>query len=128
KIDFKTAYADHEQPSYPASAAIDDDPKTGWAINVGYGQTATINADHEAVFLLEKPIEIETGQPLEVKLFHNANADYVVGRFAIDVIENTPPKPVAIDEPLLVALRLPKHKRTREQSLLVSDAFTKAEA
>jgi hypothetical protein len=127
-LDFKTAYADHEQPSYPASAAIDDDPKTGWAINVGYGQTATLNADHEAVFLLGKPIRIEAGQALEVKLFHNANADYVVGRFAVDVIENAPPKPVAIDAPLLAALRLLKEKRSREQSLLISEAFTKAEA
>ncbi len=128
ELDFKTAYADHEQPSYPASAAIDDDPKTGWAINIGYGQTATLNADHEAVFLLETPVEIDGSQSLEVKLFHNANADYLVGRFAIDVIEMKPAKPVTIDEPLLAALRLPREKRSREQSLLVNDAFTKAEA
>jgi hypothetical protein len=127
ELDFKTAYADHEQPSYPATAAIDDDPKTGWAINIGYGQTATLNADHEAVFLFDKPIAIEHDQPLEVKLFHNANADYLIGRFAIDVIENAPPKPVAIDEPLLAALRLAKDKRSREQTLLVADSFTKAE-
>ncbi|HEY2412643.1 MAG TPA: PSD1 and planctomycete cytochrome C domain-containing protein [Pirellulaceae bacterium] len=128
ELDFKTAYTDHEQPSFPATAAIDDDSKSGWAINVGYGQTAKLNDDHEAVFLFEKPVEIEAGQPLEIKLFHNANADYLIGRFALDVIDKTPAKPVAIDEPLLAALRLPSDKRSREQSLLVSDSFTKAEA
>src|SRR5262249_15181732 len=116
ELDFKSAYADHEQPSYPATAAIDDDPKSGWAINVRYRQTATLNADHEAVFLLKRPVPIEGGQPLEVKLFHNANADYVIGRFAIDLAENTPPKPIAVDEPLLAALRLPGDKRSRDQA------------
>ncbi len=128
ELDFKTAYADHEQPSYPASAAIDDDAKTGWAINVGFGQTATLNADHTAVFVLEKPITIDAGQSLEVKLFHNSNADYVVGRFAIDLTETAPTKQAAIDQPLLTALRLPADKRSREQSLLLADSFTKAEA
>jgi hypothetical protein len=128
EIDFKEAYADHEQPSYPASAAIDDDPKTGWAINVGYGQTAKLNVDHEAVFLFEKPVAIEPGEPLEVKLFHNANADYLIGRFAIDLTETKSAKPVAVDEPLLAALRQSRDKRTNEQSQLVSEAFTRSQA
>lgn len=128
ELDFKSAFADHEQPSYPASAAIDDDPKSGWAINVGYGQTAKLNVDHEAAFLLEKPVAIEPGQSLEVKLYHNANADYLVGRFAIDVAENKPAKPVAVDEPLLAALRQSRGKRTNDQTQLVSDAFTRSQA
>src|SRR5262245_33145420 len=128
ELEFKTAYADHEQPSYPASNAIDNDPKTGWAINVGYGQTATLNADHEAVFVLEKPVPIPAGQSLEVKLFHNANADYLIGRFAIDIIDHTPAKTVVIDEPLLAALQLPPEKRTPEQKQSVSEAFARADA
>ncbi len=128
ELQFKTAYADHEQPSYPASAAIDDDPKTGWAINVGYGQTATLNADHEAVFVLERPVQLPAGQPLEVKLFHNANADYLIGRFAIDLIDHAPAKTVVIDEPLLAALQWTPEKRTPEQKQTVSDAFAKADA
>jgi len=128
ELEFKTAFADHEQPSYPASNAIDNDPKSGWAINVGYGQTATLNADHEAVFVLEKPVSLPAGQPLEVKLFHNANADYLIGRFAIDLLDHAPAKPVAIDEPLLAALQLPLEKRTPEQKQSVSEAFLRADA
>jgi hypothetical protein len=128
ELEFKSAYADHEQPSFPASAAIDDDPKSGWAINIGYGQTATLNADHEAVFVLDKPVSVAAGQKLEVKLFHNANADYLLGRFAIDVIDRTPAKPVAFDEPLLAALRVPREQRTPEQKQAVSEAFARADA
>ncbi|NIP96423.1 MAG: hypothetical protein GWO24_24525, partial [Akkermansiaceae bacterium] len=50
-------FADHEQPDYPASGLIDDDPNTGWAINVGKGQKATMNTPHEAVILFENPVE-----------------------------------------------------------------------
>jgi hypothetical protein len=128
ELQFKSAYADHEQPSYPASAAIDEDPKSGWAINVGYGQTATLNADHEAVFVLEKPLPLAADQHLEVKLFHNANADYLIGRFAIDVTDHTPFKPVPLDEALLAALRLPPAERSAEQKKIVSEAFARAEA
>ena len=35
--------------------------------------------------MLEKPVASTPGQSLEIKLFHNANADYLIGRFAIDV-------------------------------------------
>jgi hypothetical protein len=128
ELPFSAAYADHEQPSYPATSAIDDDLKTGWAINVGYGQTAKLNADHEAVFQLEKPFSLEAGQPLEVKLVHGANENYLVGRFAIDLTEKPPTKSVAVDEPLLATLRIPAAKRTAEQAKAVTEAFTKADA
>ena len=125
---FHSAFADHEQPSFPATAAIDDDPKSGWAINIGYGQTAKLNADHEAVFVLEKPLPLAAGQTLEVKLAHNSNADYLIGRFALDVTEQTPTKPVAVDESLLTVLRLPAEKRSSQQKKVVTEAFARAEA
>ena len=55
-IRLKAAFADHEQPDYPASHIIDRDEKTGWAINIGRGQKAKMNAEHEVTFLFEKPI------------------------------------------------------------------------
>jgi hypothetical protein len=44
--EFATAFADHEQENYPAKAAIDEDLKSGWAINVKRGDAARMNADH----------------------------------------------------------------------------------
>src|SRR5690606_34773488 len=41
-----SAFADHEQPGYAVTGAIDSDPKTGWAINVGPRSTKVMNADH----------------------------------------------------------------------------------
>jgi hypothetical protein len=128
KLAFASAYADHEQPSFPAGAAIDDDPKTGWAINVGTGQVGKLNADHEAVFVLEKPLTIEANQPLEVKLFHGSNENYLVGRFAIDLTAETPMKQAMVDEPLLAALRVASDERTPEQRKLISEAFERGRA
>ena len=89
------AIADLEQPGYPASSAIDDLPKTGWAINGGKGAAAKMNSNHEIVFTLAKPI-IPTGQPIEIKLHHELNQNYLIGRFALDFSATAPPagKPV----------------------------------
>jgi len=122
-----TAFADHEQPGYPARGAIDNNPKTGWAINVARGSTARMNADHEAVFVLEKPVEL-AGRSLEVKLFHDLNENYLIGRFAIDVAEVAPAPPVTVaDQALLAALRTASNKRNAAQAKLIETAFEPAE-
>ncbi|HSJ03534.1 MAG TPA: DUF1549 and DUF1553 domain-containing protein, partial [Verrucomicrobium sp.] len=86
------AVADHEQPGYPASASIDGEAKTGWAINVGKGATtgAKMNAAHETVYILEKPITLTEAQALEFRLHHDLNEKYLVGRFALDLAEVAP--------------------------------------
>lgn len=86
------AFADHEQPGYPAAHVIDKDGNSGWAINVGDGQQASMNANHEAVFLFEKPVNID-GAPLEIRMEHQRNENYLVGRFAIELSATAPPIP-----------------------------------
>ncbi|MGH7293135.1 MAG: DUF1549 domain-containing protein, partial [Myxococcota bacterium] len=81
------AYADHEQPDYPVSAAIDDLPKTGWAINAAKGSKAKMNANREAVFVFAKPVAADT---LEVRLHHELNQNYLIGRFALAFAETAP--------------------------------------
>lgn len=90
---FTTASADHSQEKYNILDAIDDKPTTGWAINVSEEQKKTnpdlsMNAPHEAVFVLGTPIEKE-----EVVLFlkHDINKGYLIGRFAIDISDVDPP-------------------------------------
>jgi hypothetical protein len=127
QLPIATAFADHEQPGYPARGAIDDDPKTGWAINVARGSTARMNANHEAVFVLDKPVEL-AGRPLEVKLFHDLNENYLIGRFAIDLAEVAPAPPVTVaDETLLAALRVPSANRNASQARLIETAYERAE-
>ncbi len=57
------AFADHSQPDFAVAGTIDDDPKTGWAINVGSDAKVKMNADHEAVFLFEPPIRLVNDEP-----------------------------------------------------------------
>ncbi|MDA7888645.1 DUF1549 domain-containing protein, partial [Akkermansiaceae bacterium] len=68
-VRLKAAFADHEQPDYPASNIIDRDNKSGWAINTGGGQKARMNAEHEVVFLFDKPIPTKD-KPLAVRMEH----------------------------------------------------------
>ena len=88
-----SAFADHEQPGYPVTAALDGDGSTGWAINVGDGSgAAKMNANHEAVFVLAEPVRV-AGKPIEVRLFHDLHEDYQIGRFAIEFTGDRPSAP-----------------------------------
>ena len=120
---FRRAFADHEQPGFPASNLIDNDAKSGWAINVAKGSTAVMNANHEAVLVFAKPVEAEA---IEFKLHHDLNEKYLVGRFAIDLAERAPTGAGKPDSALLAAMKIPAAKRTGAQKKLVVAAFQKA--
>lgn len=120
------ALADHEQPGYPASTAIDDDPKTGWAINIAPGSSVQMNAPHEAVFVLGAAITTKR-RTLHVTLKHELNADYLVGRFALDVTLETPTFVFGEEVELLAALDTPADQRTDAQKTKLQQAFEQAE-
>ncbi len=120
------AFADHEQPGYPAAAAIDDQPKTGWAINVGKDSKARMNADHEIVFVFEKPVPVENGS-FEVRLHHDLNQNYLIGRFALDFTDSPPTPPRTTQDAFALALKTPAEQRSPEQARLVRDAFERTQ-
>jgi hypothetical protein len=119
------ASADHEQPEFAASGVLDDDPKSGWAINIGPASKAKMNADHEAVLVLAEPATIDG--LLEIKLFHELHADYLIGRFAIEASETPPPSAASIDDKLAAALQVPVDKRSPAQTRTVREAFIAAD-
>jgi Protein of unknown function (DUF1553)/Protein of unknown function (DUF1549)/Planctomycete cytochrome C len=119
------ANADLEQTGFPAAAAIDDQPKTGWAINPGKGGAGKMNSDHEIVFVLAKPI-VAQGGPIEIKLHHDLNQNYLIGRFALDFSASPPPAGKAPDA-LFAALQGEPEKRSETQKKLVGEAFERAE-
>jgi hypothetical protein len=127
KRPFQSAFADHEQPDFPIRGAIDEDAKTGWAINVGPNSKGKMNTNHEAVFILEKPLFVPADQTVEFTLSHELNDNYLVGRFAIDVAETAPAEPLPYETQVVEALTTPRDKRTKEQARLVAVAFAKAE-
>jgi hypothetical protein len=122
KLPIALAFADHEQPNFPVSASLDADTKSGWAINIGAGSKAVMNADHEAVFVLDKPLA-GAGQSIEIKLSHGLHADYVIGRLAIDFASTAPSLPVTRDEALITSLRLKPAERTPNDVRLVRERF-----
>jgi hypothetical protein len=119
------AFADHEQPGYPATATTDADASTGWAINVGPGSKAPLNALHEAVFVFDEPAAIGE-ESLKFELLHDLNDNYLVGRFALDVAETAPSLQDRLDPRLVEVLAIPPERRDEKQAALAREAFLRA--
>jgi hypothetical protein len=79
------ALADHEKKDYPVTAAIDDDRKTGWALEMGQGGKGR----HEAWFIFPQPIAGPISK-ITIKLRHDVNAHYLVGHFGITLTDTLP--------------------------------------
>lgn len=127
RIAVARAEHDHAQPGFSAAFTIDENPDTGWAINIGKGTRPGVrmNADHEARYVLAKPIQAG-GAPLEVVLRHEKNSHYNVGRFAL---ESSPraPRPV-LEEELLTKLAIPKKDRSNDDKKFLAGRFAEEDA
>ncbi|MFO0906163.1 MAG: PSD1 and planctomycete cytochrome C domain-containing protein [Pirellulales bacterium] len=129
RLKIASAFADHEQPKFPVAGVLDDDPQTGWAINVGPQSTSRMNADHEAVFVLAAPIMLGDDE-VELRLRHEVHADYLIGRLAIEVSETAPAPPkseIGAAAALREALRKPEAARTDAEKQQLQAAFEQAE-
>lgn len=107
----------------PASFAIDGIGETAWGIDAGPGRR---NVGHEAVFVLDQPIEGADAANLVIGLAQNHggwNSDDLMtnnlGRFRISATDATDP----VADPLPVvdreALAVPRERRTPEQVEIV---------
>lgn len=122
-IKIASASADHEQPGYPAAAALDDKANTGWAINAPPGSKVKVNSEHEAVFYFEKPIA-PNGKTLQVRLKHELNDRYLIGRFDLAFCATAPPPPMSeATAALLAALQVAPEKRSAAQQATIREAF-----
>ncbi|MEO8493794.1 MAG: PSD1 and planctomycete cytochrome C domain-containing protein [Planctomycetota bacterium] len=61
------------------ASSLDDDPKTGWAVDPKFGE------DHAASFGLEKPIGFPAGMRLAVRLEFNVNNKHNIGRLRLAI-------------------------------------------
>ncbi len=76
-----SAEADFSQEGHPIAQAIDDDPKTGWAVD---GHTKAEN--RSAAFVLAEPIAGGEGTKIVVKLLHQSqNAQHNIGKFRLSL-------------------------------------------
>jgi hypothetical protein len=79
RLKFSSAESDVAQSGFPAADAIDENPKTGWAVDVGAG----LNADHAAVFYLEAPVAAEPEARWTLRLEQNYGGAHTLGRLRI---------------------------------------------
>jgi mono/diheme cytochrome c family protein len=77
EVKLAKAEATHEQNKAGLSAAssLDDDPKTGWAVDAG-----GIGKDQAAAFTFAEPLDLEGGATLTVKLDFRVNTAHCIGR------------------------------------------------
>ncbi|MCA9218708.1 MAG: DUF1553 domain-containing protein, partial [Planctomycetales bacterium] len=71
------------------AASIDDNPKTGWAVDPQFGK------DHAAVFHAEQPFGFDGGTKLTITLQFNVNNQHNIGRPRLSL--STAPAPVGLD-------------------------------
>jgi hypothetical protein len=117
-LTFADARATFEQGEHTARSAIDTDPQTGWAVWEG----RTVDREHAAVFVLDKPVEFPEGATLEVRLRHDSpHAQHNLGRFRLSVHAD-PAAPAAVgDVELLVALQTEPQAREKSQRALIRE-------
>jgi len=84
------ATADYSQASYPIRAAIDDDARSGWAVD---GR----EEDREAWFLPERPFGHAGGSIIRLRLhFESQHAQHEIGRFRVTLSDDATLAPAAL--------------------------------
>jgi mono/diheme cytochrome c family protein len=102
EVKIAKAVADFEQNKAGLSiaASLDDNPKTGWAVDPQFGK------DHSAVFTFAAPVDFEGGASLRVVLEFRVNTGHQIGRPRLSVIADAEPRLDAASLPGPVAAAL----------------------
>ena len=123
RIRFAAAVADYSQPKWGIAAALDGNPKTGWALD---GNNPAMRADRHAVFLLDKPITLAQEGTLTVRVRNDAFTYHNIGRFrlaisgaeGITAVNATPTLPLVVE-----ALATPAAERTDPQKQALEEHY-----
>lgn len=108
-VKLTNARADFSQKGYDVAGAIDDDPRTGWAINPKFHQ------GHWATFETEKPVGYEEGTTLTFTLVQEFGKGRTIGRLRLSALtgaQNVKSLPASVT----VILQTPKQKRSAAQT------------
>lgn len=108
------ATADFNQAGWTIAHALDGDPKTAWGIYPEVGK------DHEAVFELGTPIDLEPGSRLVVTLKQLHGAGHLIGRCRLSATDAPPSLVSSVPHDVRLALQTPSPERTPEQRLAIA--------
>lgn len=118
-IKFLASMADFEQGTHLISKAIDDDPKSGWAVFNDQDMTRP----REAVFTFANSLKLGDGDELEVVLAQQSiHENHTMGRFRLSLTSNKQPTLMSVDANLETALETDKSQRNAEQQQLLLSA------
>jgi hypothetical protein len=112
-VKLKDARADFSQANFPVAGAIDDNPKTAWAINPQFGKP------HWAVFGTDGPLGFDGGTVFTFTLVQDFGGGRTIGRLRLSAVTGGtgPALPSAVADALTVA----SEKRTQAQQKAVLD-------
>jgi hypothetical protein len=83
KLDIRSAKASAEQPGFPASGVIDNDPITGWAIN---DQSKDWRRDQFIDLSLKQTVP--AGKRIRITIHQNFGSNHTVGKIKVAALEN----------------------------------------
>ena len=125
--------ATFEQTGLPASATLDGDAKTGWAIDpqFGHDQAIAYRVEQPAADGSQQPLTHASGWLLRVKLTFAVNTGHSIGRPRISVssvAESPDPAASGLPETVAAALLLPSSERSPEQAAAISKWYRTQDA
>ena len=98
--------ASFSQRSWDAAGSIDDNPKTGWAINPAFGKPAW------AIYRLAKPLDLPKDAVLKFVIDQNYGGARTIGRPRVSVMDGDPSAATLPDN---IAAILRKTTRTKRE-------------
>jgi hypothetical protein len=112
------AQATFAQDGWPVSAAIDNNPETGWAV---MPQTGKANA---ALFETRSPVGFAGGTLLTVTMLQQyPGRDHAIGKFRLSVTTAPTPTLTAAAEAIVAILHVEPPKRTPQQLAALRDYY-----
>ena len=118
RVPVATAFANRSQEKGDISNAIDGNLATFWGI---YGPAKQMNADHEATFVLKKPIS--GGQFVRIVIRQQYEApNYAIGRFRLTWTKASPAA-ITLSPAIRKLVAIDAKKRTSQQQKQVRDTF-----
>lgn len=116
------AEASFEQATWPIANVLDNDSKTGWAIEANVQPK-----DAAAVFVFTEPVNCDDDTELQVHMrFESVHAHHTIDYFSLATTTDAIPSldPLGgLPEPIQVVLRKPAGERTDEDRKTLSDHY-----
>ncbi|QEG01834.1 Planctomycete cytochrome C [Stieleria maiorica] len=112
-IEFSAAKASFSQKRYPVADAIDDNPKSGWAISPQQGKP------HWATFTLQEPIDLAAGQAFAITMTQHFGRALTIGRFKISALTGNVDARAVPEAIVAAAAKPPEKWSAKERKSLV---------